>query len=96
MILSSFNGFDGIEIVTPTYEHFRKIACSIFFVEILIRFNTGIYREGITIFQREIIFKNYIRFTFFWVDFLVIVALISGIDDYIISLIIFLLRYIKI
>lgn len=35
MILSSFN---GIEIVTPEYEAFRKVAGIIFFIEILIRF----------------------------------------------------------
>lgn len=56
MILSSFNGFDDIEIITPSYEIFRKVAGTIFFLEILIRFNTGTYREGIIIFARDVIF----------------------------------------
>lgn len=96
MILSSFNGFDGVEILTPGYEIFRKFSSSIFFLEIIIRFNTGAYREGITIFDRQTIFKNYGKFQLFWIDLIISLALVVNIQNYILSLVVFLFRSLKI
>lgn len=96
MIISSFNGYDDIKIVSPDYLAFRKVVAAIFFLEIGIRFNTGTYSEGIIIFSRDVIFKNYGRFQFFWVDIMIAIYLISDIDNYIVSLFIFLISFLKI
>ncbi|EAS00821.2 cyclic nucleotide-binding domain protein (macronuclear) [Tetrahymena thermophila SB210] len=96
LIISSFNGFQGYEIVTPGYQILRNVCGALYLIEILIRMNTAIYKEGIIIFSRESIFKNYSRIQYFWIDLIILISILIIFNNYILSLIFFVLRCIKI
>ncbi|KAL4499085.1 hypothetical protein ABPG72_016987 [Tetrahymena utriculariae] len=96
LIVSSFNGFQGYEIVTPGYKILRNVCGTLYLIEILIRMNTAIYKEGIIIFSRESIFRNYSRIQYFWMDLVILISILIILNNYILSLIFFGLRCIKI
>lgn len=90
LIVSSF------EIQSNEYALFRKMAGFTFLLEVLVRFNTATYQEGVPMFSREAIAKEYFRF-FFWVDAISCLVLIYVEPDvYSLSLLAFFLRCVKI
>ncbi|KAL4482674.1 hypothetical protein ABPG73_021334 [Tetrahymena malaccensis] len=96
LIISSFNNFQGYEIVTPSYVILRNVCGAIYLIEILIRMNTAIYKEGIIIISRESIFRNYSRIQYFWMDLVILISILVIFNNYILSLIFFALRCVKI
>lgn len=78
MVLSSFDGANGETLYTNTYENLRLAAGIVLCVEICMRLNTGTYKEGVAIYNRSAIIKEYIHVSPFGVDLITSLALLSS------------------
>ena len=78
MVLSSFDGANGESLFTETYENLRIAAGIVLCIEICMRLNTGTYKEGVAIYNRSAIFKEYMHLSPFGVDLITSIALLSS------------------